>query len=602
MGELATKRRTHYCGELRRNNIGAVVLLKGWVHRRRDHGGLIFIDLRDRTGLCQVVLNPETMNRDDFDKAHALRNEYVLAIEGHVNARPEGTVNPHIATGEIEVRVSIFESLSPAAPLPFRLDEYTNINEDVRLRYRYLDLRREEMQCTILTRAKLYSIVRNYLNAEGFIEVETPILTKSTPEGARDFLVPSRLSPGHFYALPQSPQLFKQLLMVAGFDKYYQIARCFRDEDFRANRQPEFTQIDIEMSFIQPDDLFTVIEGMMQAIYRDICGIAVPAPFPRLPYREAMLKYGTDKPDMRFGMTIKDITDLVAQGCEFQVFNDVIKNGGSIRGICVPGGSKISRKQLDDLTAFISAYGAKGLTWFRVTNEGLSSPVAKFFTSEKLKALTDRMEAKPDDLLLFVADNEKVVCDALANLRLKLGKDLSLIDQQKQAFVWIIDFPLLMWDETEKRYVAAHHPFTSPVPEDIPSLETAPEKVRALAYDLALNGEEIGGGSIRIHRPDVQEKVFRAIGISPEEGQKRFGFLLEALSFGAPPHGGIAFGFDRILMILLGEQSIREVIAFPKTQSGLCPLTGAPSDVDDGQLRALYIKTLVDNSRRLDLK
>ncbi len=602
MGELLTKRRTHYCGELRSDNIGEVVVLKGWVHRRRDHGGLIFIDLRDRTGLCQVVLNPETMNRDDFDKAHALRNEYVLAVEGCVNARPEGTVNPNIATGEIEVRVSIFELLSPAAPLPFRLDEYTTINEEIRLRYRYLDLRREEMQRNIRTRAKLYSVVRNYLNAEGFIEVETPILTKSTPEGARDFLVPSRLSPGQFYALPQSPQLFKQLLMVACYDKYYQIARCFRDEDFRANRQPEFTQIDIEMSFIQPDDLFTVIEEMMQAIYREICDITISVPFPRLPYAEAMLKYGTDKPDTRFGMTIEDATDVVQHGCEFQVFNDVSKNGGVIRGICVPCGSKFSRKQLDDLTSFVGTHGAKGLAWFRVTNEGLSSPIAKFFTSDTLKALTDRMKARPDDLLLFVADSEKVVCAALDSLRLKLGKELSLIDPKKVTFVWVVDFPMLEWDEKERRFVAMHHPFTSPVPDDIPLLETAPEKVRALAYDLVLNGEEIGGGSIRIHRRDVQEKVFRAIGISPEEAQKRFGFLLEALSFGAPPHGGIAFGFDRILMILLGEQSIREVIPFPKTQSGLCPLTGAPSDVDDGQLRELYIKTLVDNLKQFGLK
>lgn len=597
MSELGTKRRTYYCGELRRDNIEEVVVLKGWINRRRDHGGLIFIDLRDRTGLCQVVLNPETMSREDFNKAHALRNEGVLAVEGSVTARPEGTVNPNIATGEIEVRVSIFELLNPAAPLPFRLDEYTTINEEIRLRYRYLDLRREEMQRNIRTRAKLYSVVRNYLNAEGFIEVETPILTKSTPEGARDFLVPSRLSPGQFYALPQSPQLFKQLLMVACYDKYYQIARCFRDEDFRANRQPEFTQIDIEMSFIQPDDLFTIIEEMMQAIYREICNIAISVPFPRLPYAEAMLKYGTDKPDLRFAMAIEDVTDVVQQGCEFQVFNDVSKNGGVIRGICVPGKTKISRKQLDDLTSFVGTYGAKGLAWFRVTEEGLSSSIAKFFTADTLKALTDRMKARPDDLLLFVADSEKVVCAALDSLRLKLGKELSLIDPKKVAFVWVVDFPMLEWDEKERRFVAMHHPFTSPVAEDIPLLETAPEKARALAYDLVLNGEEIGGGSIRIHRRDVQEKVFRTIGISPEESQKRFGFLLEALSFGAPPHGGIAFGFDRILMILLGEQSIREVIPFPKTQSGLCPLTGAPSDVDDDQLRELYIKTLVDNLR-----
>jgi aspartyl-tRNA synthetase len=598
VGELATKKRTHYCGDLRRDHIGQIVVLKGWVHRRRDHGGLIFIDLRDRTGLCQVVLNPETMNRDDFDKAHALRNEYVLAVEGCVNARPEGTVNPNIATGEIEVPANHFELLNPAAPLPFRLDEYTAVNEDVRLRYRYLDLRREEMRRNILTRANLYSVVRNYLNAQGFIEVETPILTKSTPEGARDFLVPSRLTPGRFYALPQSPQLFKQLLMVAGYDKYYQIARCFRDEDFRANRQPEFTQIDIEMSFIVPDDLFGVIEGLMQAIYRQICAIAVPVPFARLPYAEAMRRYGTDKPDVRFAMTIEDATDIMEQGCEFQVFNDVRKAGGVIRGLCVPAGaSKISRKQLDDLTGFVGTYGAKGLVWFRVADEGLGSPVAKYFATDTLTALTDRMKAKPGDLLLFVADSEPVVCMALANLRLNLGNELALIDANKQAFVWVVDFPMLVWDDKERRFMAAHHPFTSPVPEDIQLLETAPERVRALAYDLVLNGEEIGGGSIRIHRRDVQEKVFRAIGISPEEAQTRFGFLLEALSFGAPPHGGIAFGFDRILMILLGEQSIREVIPFPKTQSGLCPLTGAPSDVDDGQLRELHIKTIVDNIR-----
>lgn len=590
-------KRTCYCGELRATDIGKEVVLKGWVHSRRDHGGLIFIDLRDREGICQVVLNPETMNADDFQQAHSLKNEYVLAVKGQVIARPEGTVNPNLPTGEVEVRVTEFEVLNTCEPLPFKLDEYTTVGEDVRLRYRYLDLRRPVMQEKIKLRGKLYAIVRNYLYEQGFIEIETPILTKSTPEGARDFLVPSRLNPGTFYALPQSPQLFKQILMVSGYDKYFQIARCFRDEDFRANRQPEFTQIDIEMSFITPDDLFVVIEGMMRRIYQEILGRDIEPPFPRLPYREAMLKYGTDKPDLRFALEISDLSAVFKEGCSFNVFNEVLEQGGTIRGLVVKGGAGFSRKQLDDLAGFVGIYGASGLAWLKVTDQGMTSPISKFFTPQVLEQLGQQLKAEQGDLILMVADREKVVCDALSNLRLKLGQDLGLIDKAKICFAWIVDFPLLEWSETEKRWVAAHHPFTSPVPEDIPLLETQPEKVRAVAYDLVLNGEEISGGSVRIHQPQVQQKVFQAIGLTEEEARKKFGFLLEALTYGAPPHGGIAFGFDRMVMLLTHDKSIREVIAFPKTQSGICLMSSAPTDVDEKQLRDLNIKTLIDKKK-----
>ncbi len=598
MGELSEAKRSFYCSELRKTDIGKEVVLKGWVHTRRDHGGIIFVDLRDRTGLCQVELDPQTMPGEHFAQAHSLRSEFVLAVKGKVVPRPEGTVNPKLATGEVEVKANEFEILNTSAPLPFKLDEYTHVGEEARLRYRYLDLRRPEMQRIVITRSKFYRIVRDFLDDNCFIEVDTPILTKSTPEGARDFLVPSRLSAGHFYALPQSPQLFKQLLMVAGYDKYFQIARCFRDEDFRANRQPEFTQIDIEMSFITPDDLFDVMERMMKAIFNGILDHDIKIPFRRIPFAGAMLKYGSDKPDLRFGLEIKDVTDVFKKGCDFRVFTDVIENNGVIRTLCVPGGAeKVSNTQLKPggaVPKVASVYGAKGVAWFKVEGNPPQpvSTISKFFAPETLADLSSKVDAKTGDLILLVADKPEVAAESMGQLRLWLGRELNLINQDAIELAWIVDFPLFEYDAKEKRWSPTHHPFTSPLPEDIDLIENDPASVRARAYDIVLNGEEIGGGSIRIHRSDVQEKVFRAIGIGPEEAKAKFGFLLEALSYGAPPHGGIAFGVDRIMMILMKLDSIRDVIPFPKTQTGLCLLTDAPSEVDARQLRELHIKTL----------
>jgi aspartyl-tRNA synthetase len=591
--------RSCYCGELRASDIGREVVLKGWVLRRRDLGGLIFIDLRDREGLCQVVFSPDVLSPEQFEQASKIKMEYVLAIRGKVHPRPEGGTNPNLETGEVEVHARTYEILNTSTPLPFRLDEYIPVSDDMRLKYRYLDLRRREVQNNIMFRSRLYKVVRDYFAGHGFIEVETPILTKSTPEGARDFLVPSRINPGDFYALPQSPQLFKQILMIAGFDRYIQIARCFRDEDLRANRQLEFTQIDVEMSFITPEDLYEIIEGMMCAIYKELKGIELSRPFPRLSYAEAMLKYGNDHPDMRFGMEIHDVTDVFRSGCEFKVFNTIIEGGSSIRGITVPGCASWSRKKLDELTPFVAQFGAKGVSWLKVdSEEKVSSPIAKFLAPDTVKNLIGEMEAAPGDLILLVADmKESVIRDALANLRLRLGKELDLIDESAINLCWIVDFPMFEWNETEERWDPAHHPFTSPVPEDIPLLETEPGKARAIAYDLVLNGEEIGGGSIRIHREEVQEKVFRSIGITPEQARQKFGFLLDALKLGAPPHGGIAFGLDRIIMILCGEDSIRDVIAFPKTQTGVCPMTSAPSPVDDQQYKDLHIKSAVEDKK-----
>jgi aspartyl-tRNA synthetase len=576
--------------------MGKDVVLKGWVHSRRDHGNIIFIDLRDRTGLCQVELDPRSMDKEEFLHAHSLRSEFVIAVQGKVQERPEGTLNPKLATGEVEVKADHFEILNPSAPLPFKLDEYTQIGEETRLRYRYLDLRRPEMQKIIMTRSRLYRIVRNFLEDNGFIEIDTPILTKSTPEGARDFLVPSRLSPGHFYALPQSPQLFKQILMVAGYDKYFQIARCFRDEDFRANRQPEFTQIDIEMSFITPEDLFDPMERLCRLVFEGILDRQVTIPFRRIPHSESMLKYGSDKPDLRFSLEIRDVTEVFKTGCDFKVFNEIIETGGVIRALCVPDGArKISNTQLKpggSLPRVASDFGAKGLAWFKMEGEPATptSTITKFFSPETLSALAEKTGARAGDLILLISDKAKVAATAMGQLRLWLGRELGLIDPDALEFAWIVDFPLFEFDEKEKRWSPAHHPFTSPVPEDVPYLESDPERVRARAYDLSLNGEEIAGGSIRIHSSDVQEKVFKAIGISPEQAREKFGFLLEALSFGAPPHGGIAFGVDRLMMILMKRDSIRDVIPFPKTQTGLCLLTQAPSDVAEQQLRELHIK------------
>ncbi|MBX7245368.1 MAG: aspartate--tRNA ligase [Candidatus Sumerlaeaceae bacterium] len=604
---FSSEHRTCYCGEVRASHTGQEIVLKGWVHRRRDHGGVIFVDLRDLTGLCQVVFNPDNLSAADFETAGRLKDEFVLAIRGTVRPRPEGTVNPNLGTGEIEVMVSQFEILNSCKVLPFKLDEYTNLNEDIRLKYRFLDLRRPEMQRNFLMRHKFYQVVRNYLSDSGYLEFTTPILTKSTPEGARDFLVPSRVNAGSFYALPQSPQLFKQLLMVSGYDKYFQIATCFRDEDLRANRQPEFTQIDIEASFVEPNDIYAMVEGLMARIWKECKGMEIPTPFPRLPYREAMLKYGSDKPDLRFDLPITELSDFFA-GTTIKVFAGALASRGRIRALRVPGGAEFSRKQLDDYTAFAGIYGAKGLAWFKVLETELQSPLAKFLTPEQTEGLKAATAAQVGDIIFIVADREKVVCDALGQLRIKVAGDQGLIDKEKYSFCWVTDFPLFEYSEREKIFTPSHHPFTMPAAEDLPHLEqyaadrdkwnaghpddNPASKVRALAYDLAINGEEAGGGSIRIHGSDIQNTVFKSIGIGPEEAEAKFGFLLNALSFGAPPHGGIAFGVDRLLMLLLGEESIREVIAFPKTQSGSDLMCDAPSPVGDEQLKELHVRVV----------
>ncbi|MCX7046167.1 MAG: aspartate--tRNA ligase [Candidatus Sumerlaeota bacterium] len=600
--DLRTAKRTMYCGQARAQHIGQTIILKGWVRHRRDHGGLIFVDLIDREGHCQVVLNPQEMDPQHFELAHTLRDEFVVAVEGLVRARPEGTVNPNYATGEVELKTQRWEILNPSEVTPFKLDEHHKVSEEIRLRYRYLDLRRPEMLHNLWTRSNFYRAVRNYFYDHGFIETETPCLTRSTPEGARDFLVPSRLHKGTFYALPQSPQLFKQLLMVSGHDRYFQIVKCFRDEDMRANRQPEFTQVDVEMSFITPEDIYELIEGLLKKVFKEIKGLDIQTPFTRMKYDDAMLKYGLDAPDLRFGMEIGDLTEICKSGCEFKVFHGVINAGGAIRGLAVPGGAdKYSNTQLKpdgELNQAAQKLGAKGIAWFRVTgspeaeNAGLESSIAKFFTPVTLRAIRDKIGANQGDMIIIIAGQELTTCDALGRLRLKIAHDLNLIPKDTFVFTWIVDFPLVEWNPKEKRWDPKHHPFTAPRYEDLDKLESDIGKVYAQAYDVVLNGQEIGGGSIRIHRRDVQSRVFRAIGITDEEAEFKFRFLLEGLSYGAPPHGGIALGVDRIMMLLLGEDSIRSVIAFPKTQLGTCLLTDAPARVDEPQLKEVGIQVL----------
>ncbi|ORJ57096.1 aspartate--tRNA ligase [Geothermobacter hydrogeniphilus] len=585
---LGSWKRTHYCGDLRAEHIGSKVCIMGWVQRRRDHGGLIFIDLRDRTGIVQLALDPDR-DPEAHTKADRIRNEWVIAAIGTVSPRPEGTVNPKMKTGEVEIEISELRILNQAKTPPFMLDEYTDVAENLRLKYRYLDLRRPTVQHCLMMRHQVTRTVRNYLDEEGFLDIETPVLTKSTPEGARDYLVPSRVSPGQFYALPQSPQLFKQLLMVSGFDRYAQIVKCFRDEDLRADRQPEFTQIDCEMSFVDRDDVMDIMEAMIARVFKETINVELSLPMPRMAYAEAIDRYGVDNPDLRFDLELVEITDIV-RGCGFKVFADVAGSGGMVKAINVKGGSGLSRKELDDLTGFVANYGAKGLAWVKMTADGWQSPIAKFFQPEELRAIEQALGAAEGDLLLFVADKPATTNQALGRLRQHLGQKLDLVKKGDFRFVWITDFPLLEWDEEQKRHVAVHHPFTAPLDEDIPLLDSDPGKVRAKAYDLVLNGSEIGGGSIRIHDQAIQQRMFNLLGIDDEEAQLKFGFLLDALSYGAPPHGGIAFGLDRLTMILAGTDSIRDVIAFPKTQKATCLLSEAPGEVDPAQLRDLGIR------------
>ncbi|MEW9083147.1 aspartate--tRNA ligase [Caldanaerobacter subterraneus] len=586
--QLEGFKRTHMCGELTVDDVGKSVVVMGWVNSRRDHGGLVFIDLRDRTGIVQIVFS-EQVSKEVFEKVQSVRSEYVLAVEGEVVKRLPENVNPKIPTGEIEIYAKNLKILSKSETPPFPIEDRSNVSEAVRLKYRYLDLRRPSMQRNLITRFKLTQAVREFLNDNGFIEIETPMLIKSTPEGARDYLVPSRIYPGKFYALPQSPQIFKQLLMIAGFDRYYQIARCLRDEDLRADRQPEFTQIDIEMSFVEVEDVLDINERMIKHVFKKVLDVDLDIPFRRLTYQEAMERFGTDKPDLRFGMELKDLSDILRES-EFNVFKNALKNGGSIRGINVKGAASMTRKQLDELVEFAKNFGAKGLLWMQVLEGEVKSPATKFLTEGELNKILERLEAEVGDLLLIVADKDEVVFDTLGRLRVEMAKRFNLIDESKYEFVWVVDFPLLEYDEEEKRYVAKHHPFTSPKDEDIDLLEKEPLKVKAKLYDIILNGIEIGGGGIRISDTELQKRMFKVLGFSEEEAWKEFGFLMEAFKYGAPPHGGIAYGLDRLAMIMTGSDTIRDVIAFPKTQNAVCLMSDAPSRVSEKQLKELHIK------------
>lgn len=590
MGEsIYGLQRSHRCAELGLQNVGETITVMGWTQKRRDLGGVIFVDLRDRSGLLQVVFNSEA-GKELFEKAEKIRSEYVLAVIGEVVKRAPETINPKMVTGEIEVIAKELRILSAAETPPLQIEEDSDVNENVRLKYRYLDLRRPDMQKNLILRHRVAKIARDYYDSNGFLELETPMLTKSTPEGARDYLVPSRVHPGKFYALPQSPQIFKQLLMVSGFDRYFQIVKCFRDEDLRADRQPEFTQIDVEMSFVNVEDVLTANEGFIKKVFKEALDIELQTPFLRMPYQEAMDRFGSDKPDIRFGLELVNLSDLV-ENSGFKVFADAVKNGGSVRAINAKGcGAKFSRREIDSLVEFVKIYKAKGMAWIVVEENELKSAITKFLTEEETKAILDRVQAEPGDLICFIADKNEVVYDALGQLRLELARRLEILDNKEFKFLWVTEFPLLEHDEEEKRWVAKHHPFTSPMDEDLQYLDSEPGKVRAKAYDIVLNGVEIGGGSIRIHSQELQSKMFELLGFTQEQAWDRFGFLLEAFKYGTPPHGGIAFGLDRMVMLMAGRSSIRDVIAFPKVQNASCPMTNAPDTVETKQLKELHIK------------
>ncbi|WP_341877990.1 aspartate--tRNA ligase [Defluviitalea saccharophila] len=589
MGEsMAGLKRTHYCTQVKENLIGSEVVVMGWVQKRRNLGSLIFIDLRDRSGILQVVFDENDVDSEGFKKAETLRSEFVIAVRGNVRQRE--SINPNMETGYVEVIAKELRILSEAETPPFAIEENSAVKEDLRLKYRYLDLRRPDLQRNIMLRHRVAQSVRNFLDGEGFLEIETPMLAKSTPEGARDYLVPSRVHQGSFYALPQSPQTFKQLLMVSGFDRYFQIVRCFRDEDLRADRQPEFTQIDMELSFVQVEDVIDVNERLLQRVFKEAVNVDIPLPIPRLTYQEAMDRFGSDKPDIRFGLELVNISDI-AKDSGFKVFTDAIENGGSVRGINAKGCGNFPRKQIDSLIEVGKTYGAKGIAWIAVNEDGsLKSSFTKFLSEDTIQAILKAMDAENGDLLLFCADKNSVVYDALGNLRLEVAKRLGLTRKDEYSFVWVTEFPLLEWDEEEQRFAAKHHPFTSPMDEDIELLDTDPGKVRAKAYDICLNGVEIGGGSIRIYQRDVQEKMFAALGFTKEAAYENFGFLMNAFKYGVPPHGGLAYGLDRMVMLMAQEDSIRDVIAFPKVKDASCPMTEAPGTVTEKQLEELGLK------------